>query len=201
MHYICFFMRKKCFILGGKMNKSENSKKIVTMCIIGLMSAIMCIAGPNSIPIGPVPISLTNLVIYIAAYVLTAVPCMISVMVYLLLGIVGLPVFSGYIGGIGKIMGPTGGYLIGFIITGFICSYVIWKFADKIYMHVIGMVVGLLVAYLFGTVWFCVVYKTTFIAALTTCVFPFLLGDAIKIIIAAVAGPVLHKRLKKANLI
>lgn len=177
--------------------------KTFNMIIIALMAAIMCVAGPNSIaiPISPVPITLTNLVIYFASYVLAPKNCTISYCLYLLLGLVGLPVFSGYSGGLSKLAGPTGGYLIGFVFTAFVCAFFIWKWSSKIYMHVIGMIIGLSLAYIFGTVWFCIVYETDFIAALSMCVFPYLIGDAVKIIIAAAAGPVIRGRLVKAGLI
>ena len=92
--------------------------KIRSMVIIGLNSAILCILGPLSLPIGPVPISLTNLVIYFSLYLLGAKQGTLSYLIYVLLGLVGLPVFSGFSGGPGKLLGPTGGYIIGFF---FLC--------------------------------------------------------------------------------
>ena len=87
----------------------NESVKTMTMCAI--MAALMCILGPMSIPIGAVPISFTNLVIYLTVYLLGAKKGCISYLIYMLLGVVGLPVFSGYTGGIAKLAGPTGGYL------------------------------------------------------------------------------------------
>lgn len=174
-----------------------------TLIVTALMAALMCIAGPNSIliPMSPVPISFTTLAIFISAFVLGKKMCTVSTVIYLLLGLVGLPVFSGYSGGFGKFAGPTGGYLIGFIFTAFITGFFIEKFGCKIYTNVIGMILGLGVAYLFGTLWFTVIMNTTFVAALASCVVPFLIGDAIKIIIGAILGPILRKSLMKAGLI
>ena len=92
-------------------------KKITTfeMAMCGIFAALMCIAGPLSVPIGPVPVTLTNLVIYFALAVCGTRLTLISCIVYLLLGAAGLPVFSGLQGGLAKMAGPTGGYLIGFI--------------------------------------------------------------------------------------
>lgn len=97
------------------------------MALIGVMTAVTCILGPFSIPLpfSPVPISFTNLAIYLAAYVLGMKACTISYLIYMLLGMVGVPVFSGFTAGVGKLAGPTGGYLVGFIlmalIVGFLC--------------------------------------------------------------------------------
>ena len=136
------------------MTKTITIKK---MAIVSLMTAILCILSPISVPvfISPVPISLGVLAIYLTAYVLEPVEALISVVIFLLLGVFGLPVFSGYSGGIGKILGPTGGYIIGFLFT---------------------------------------------VYALLLCVVPFLIGDAIKIAIAAIIGPEISKRLNKANI-
>ena len=91
----------------------SNSKvSIYQMAAAALMTALMCALGPLSIPIGPVPISLTNFVIYIAIYLLGTKSGTISYCLYLLIGMVGLPVFSGYSGGLSKLAGPTGGYLM-----------------------------------------------------------------------------------------
>ena len=84
--------------------------------VTALMTAVTCILAPLSIPIGPVPISLTNLAIYISLYLLGWKRGTISYLIYLLIGLVGIPVFSGFTGGPAKLAGPTGGYIIGFIV-------------------------------------------------------------------------------------
>ena len=86
-----------------------------TMALIAVMTAVTCILAPLSIPIGPVPISLTNFAIYLGLYIMGVHEEALSYIVYLLIGFVGLPVFSGFTGGAAKILGPTGGYLIGFL--------------------------------------------------------------------------------------
>ncbi|MGN0620523.1 MAG: biotin transporter BioY [Porcipelethomonas sp.] len=180
-----------------------NKTKIFKMAMAGLMAALFCIAGPNAIPIpfSPVPISFTNLAIYIAAFVLEWKLCGLSVVIYILLGTAGLPVFSGYTGGLAKLAGPTGGYIIGFIFTAIICSLFIEKSGCKIYMNVIGMIAGLAVAYIFGTAWFMIQQHVSLVPALTMCVVPYLLGDALKIAAAAAVGPVIRSALVKASLI
>ena len=107
-------------------NKEHTTKKMSTrqMTFIALMTAVTCILGPLSIPLpfSPVPISFTNLAIYLSLYVLGLNGATISYLVYLLIGMVGVPVFSGFSGGFGKLAGPTGGYLIGFIFLTLIAG-------------------------------------------------------------------------------
>ena len=106
------------------------------MTVTALMTAITCILAPMAlpIPISPVPISLTNLVIFFMAYILGMKLSVASYVLYLLLGTVGLPVFSGFTGGVGKLLGPTGGYLIGFIFLAAIAGFFVEKFPAKIYI-------------------------------------------------------------------
>ena len=100
---------------NGQTTSLTQNSRTRQITLIGLMTAITCILAPLSIPIGPVPISLTNFAIYLSLYLLDWKKGTISYILYLLLGLVGLPVFSGFTGGIGKLAGPTGGYIIGFI--------------------------------------------------------------------------------------
>ena len=104
----------------------SKNKKMSTrqMTIIALMTAVTCILGPLAIPLpfSPVPISFTNLAIYFSIFVLGTYSATVSYLVYLLIGMVGLPVFSGFAGGFGKMAGPTGGYLVGFIFMALIAG-------------------------------------------------------------------------------
>lgn len=167
----------------------------VQMTVTALMTAVTCILGPMAlpIPISPVPISLTNLVIYFMAYVLGMKLSVISYVIYLLLGTVGLPVFSGFSGGLAKLAGPTGGYLIGFIFLAAIAGFAVERFPGKLYIHAIGMVLGTALCYIFGTVWLSGQLGITFTAGLGVGVFPYLPGDTAKIILALVLGPQIKK--------
>lgn len=183
------------------MTNTIQKSKTYSMAGIALMAALMSILGPMALPIGPVPISLTNLVIYFTVYLLGKEKGTISYLLYLLIGIAGVPVFSGYSSGIAKLAGPTGGYLAGFIFMAFLSGLVIeWGKYKPVY-SIIGMTAATAVAYLFGTVWFVYQASCTFAYALTVCVIPFLLGDFFKIVLAACFGPVLRKQLAKAGLL
>lgn len=188
-------------------NEAQNTSfsqagNVRTLALIGVMAAVTCILGPLSIPLpfSPVPISLTNLAVYFAIYVLGMAKGTISYIVYLLIGFVGVPVFSSFTSGPAKLLGPTGGYLIGFIFMALICGFFIERFPKKLYLHFIGMVLGTAVCYLFGTAWLAYQAKMTFSAALAAGVIPFIPGDLAKIIIAMIAGSQIRKVLKKAGL-
>ncbi|MBX4266671.1 biotin transporter BioY [Clostridium estertheticum] len=180
----------------------ENAKKINIhhLTLIGVMAAVICILGPLSLPIGIVPISLTNLAIYFSVYVLGQKRGTLSYIVYLFIGLVGLPVFSGFSGGFTKLFGPTGGYLIGFIFMAFISGFFIDKFPTKIYMCLLGMILGTIVTYIFGTAWLAYQLNMTFNASLAIGVLPFIPGDIVKMVIALLIGPQIKKRLISAGL-
>ncbi|MBA4688740.1 MAG: biotin transporter BioY [Candidatus Galacturonibacter soehngenii] len=176
---------------------------IYQMALIGIMTAVTCILGPLSIPIpfSPVPISFTNLVIYITAFILGWKKGTLSYLIYLLLGLVGLPIFSNFSGGPGKLLGPTGGYLIGFILMAFISGLFIERFYGKINMYILGLVLASAANYLLGTTWLSYQLDITFYQALTIGVLPYLIADAIKIAIAIIIGPMIRHRLLQANLL
>lgn len=170
------------------------------MTSIALMTAIICILAPLSIPIGAVPISFTNLVLYFSVYIIGTKNSLISYTLYCLLGIIGLPVFSGFEGGLGKVVGPTGGCLIGFFFVIIISGVFIERFKNYRIMHLIGMIIGAIVVYLSATLWFCYVMDTNFIAGLMVCAVPFIIGDLLKIIAALTVARKIRERLDKAGL-
>lgn len=182
--------------------KTVSGIQIKTISLVGLMTALICVLGPLSIPLpfSPVPISLTNLAIYFTVYVIGTKRGTLSYLIYLLIGFVGLPVFSAFTGGPGKLLGPTGGYLIGFIFMALISGFFIEKWPGKRYLHVAGMVIGTAVCYLFGTIWLAYQAGMSFPAALAAGVIPFLPGDLAKIIIAMLLGPQINKKLKAFGL-
>jgi len=165
------------------------------------MTAITCIIGPLSIPIGLVPISLTNLIILITVIILGWKMGTISCLIYLLIGYVGMPVFSGFTSGPHRLLGPTGGYLIGFIFLAIISGIFVDNFRGKIYMYIIGMILGTVVLYVFGTVWFAYQQHMSIQAAVAICVFPYIPFDIAKIVCAVIIGPIIRKQLFRAQII
>lgn len=182
-------------------NPQQNTgTRISRLTLAGLMTAVLCILGPLSIPLpfSPVPISLTNLAVFFAVYLLKIKGGTVCLLVYLCLGAVGLPVFSSFSGGLGKLAGPTGGYLIGFLFLALIQGFLMKLFPKKNTAAVIGMILGMAVCYLFGTAWLALQLELTFPAALSIGVLPYLAGDGAKIVIAAVAGPKLRTAVHRA---
>ena len=173
------------------------------MALIGLMTAVICVLGPLAlnIPVSPVPISLGFLAIYFVVIVVGMKLGTISVIIYILLGLAGIPVFTNFTGGPAKLFGPTGGYIIGYIFMALICGFFVDRFGKKLPFYFLGMVLGTVICYLFGTVWLGYQMDMTFTQALAAGVFPYIPGDLLKLIIAIAAGSQIRKRLLKAGLI
>ena len=172
---------------------ASQHSKTYEMTVTALMTAVTCILAPLSIPIGPVPISFTNLAIYLSLYLLGWKRGTISYLIYLLIGLVGIPVFSGFTGGPAKLAGPTGGYIIGLLSMAIYCRTCNRSFPPA-WLQLIGMIVGTIICYVLGTAWFCFEAKSTVSGALSICVFPFIPGDLIKMIIAMLIGPAIKKK-------
>lgn len=186
---------------GLETKVKEKKFTVYQLCFMALMAAVTCILAPMSVPIGPIPISLTNLVVYFTVYVIGTKASIGSYCIYVLLGIVGLPVFSGYVGGPAKIAGPTGGYIVGFILMAAIGGFFIEKFKRNAVLTIVGWVLGTAVDYCLGTVWFVYVAKCSFAYALGVCVYPFIIFDIAKIVIATGLGHAVRYALIKAGLL
>ncbi len=165
------------------------------MILIAIFAALTAVCSMISIPLPftPVPINLATLSIFLAGGLLGEKDGAISQIIYVLLGAIGLPVFHSFTGGIGIIAGPTGGYIIGYILAAWIVGFVLKKTGRKLHWNGIAMVLGLLGCYFLGTLWFMHLTATGLSSALMLCVVPFLLGDAIKIVIGAILVNRLHR--------
>ena len=157
------------------------------MTLTAVMTALICIAGPVSLFIGPIPLSLATFAVYMAGAVLGSKRGAAAVAVYLLIGIIGIPVFSGFSGGFQKLAGPTGGYLAGYLPCAFLTGIGTEK-ADAAgqggWIRPAMMAAGTALLYLMGTVWFMIQSGNGLGASLSLCVLPFLPGDAVKILAA-----------------
>ena len=169
-------------------NLDLKNNRTLTIAVTSIMTAIMCIIGPIAIPIGMIPVSLTNLVIFFTIYLLGMKRALVCYMIYLLMGIVGLPVFSGYTCSLGRVFGPTGGYLIGFIPLIVIAGIVIDRYYNNKYLSFTGLLTGNLVCYVFGTLWFAYQADISVKAAFIAGVAPFIILDLVKIMIVVTYG-------------
>ena len=163
------------------------------MIFCALFAAILCVLAPLSIPLGPIPLSLATFVIYMAASVLGWKLGGVTVILYITIGAIGLPVFSGFAGGFQKLAGVTGGYIIGYIPCALATGFVIEKSGERLWSYPLGMAIGTILLYTLGTVWFSVQTGNGIAAALLICVVPFLIGDSLKIVAATIVAPQVRK--------
>ncbi|MCM1308621.1 MAG: biotin transporter BioY [Butyrivibrio sp.] len=170
--------------------------KILNMALIALMTAFLCVVSPFSIQLpGQVPISLSFMMIYLCVYLLGGIRGTICCVLYLLIGLMGLPVFSSFGSGVGKLAGPTGGYLVGYIFLAAVCGAALYIGKGRLWVYIAGMVLGSAAAYFFGTMWFMYSMQTGLKYTLSVCVFPFIPFDLAKIAAAAILGPLLKRLL------
>lgn len=170
------------------------------LAFTALMAVMIAVCSWISIPT-TVPFTLQTFGIFCAVGLLGGKRGTFAVLVYIILGAVGVPVFAGFSGGVGVLFGSTGGYILGFLLSAIAYWIITMAFGDKLPVMIIAMAVGLLVCYAFGTAWFMFVYaKNTGAIGLTTalgwCVFPFIIPDAVKIACAILITKRLGKYVK-----
>lgn len=170
------------------------------MTLTAMLTALLCIAGPLTLPVGPIPVSLTTGMLMLMALLLDPGRAVMCCGAYLLLGMAGLPVFSGFTGGIGVLAGPTGGFLLGYPLLTALCG-VVCQHTEKRIWQLLAMLAGTALLYLAGTAWYCWQTGASAAGAASACVLPFLAGDALKIAAVLTGGHMLRARLKKAGLL
>lgn len=182
----------------------NNHSAILNLTVVAMSVALLTICSWISIPaLGPlVPFTLQTFAIFVIGGLLDFKSSMSSIVVYMLLGAVGVPVFSGFKSGFAALMGSTGGYIVGFVFTILIIQLFKHLKKESYLFMTIGMVIGMAVCYAFGTAWFYYVYtaggsSTTIGGVFAICVFPFLLPDALKIALAVFVVNRLQIPLKK----
>ena len=191
--------------------KTAIDTRRLTLCAV--MAAVTCVLAPISVPIGPISITGGTLAIYLTACLLGGRWGAVTTLVYLLLGFVGLPVFSNYMGGAERLLGPTGGYLVGYLpmvfIAGTVVTLTLARFRDggrrgaaiALALQFLGMVLATAVLYAFGTAWYCVQAGVDLQRALAACVIPFIPFDLAKMAAALAIGAPIRNRLERANLL
>lgn len=184
----------------GRTASPENSAVGITvkqLALMGLMTAIICILGPISfpIPLSPVPISLGFLAIYFVVTVLGMKLGALSVFIYILLGLMGLPVFAGFAGGPGVLFGPTGGFILGYPFMALVIGFFLDRWYSCLPLCILGMLLGTAVCYIFGSVWLAYQASCTFPQALAMGVIPYIPGDLVKLALAMFLGRQVKKRL------
>jgi biotin transport system substrate-specific component len=174
----------------------NNINQLKMTVYTSLFVALIAIGAFIVIPIGPVPIVLQNMFVLLAAIILGPVWGLACVAIYLLIGLSGLPVFSGGTSGIGRLFGPTGGYLLGYLPAVFVTASISKGLGKKMYSDIIAMLIGSLIIYAVGVPWLKIVYSLTYENALIGGMYPFLIPDVLKIIAAAFIAKALRPVIK-----
>ena len=178
--------------------------KTKTMLICAIFAAVLCVCSVITIPIGPVPISMGLFGIMLAAGVLGLKRGVISVAVFILIGAIGLPVFTGFRGGISVLAGPTGGYIWSYVpMTALIGLLTLKTPQDKrraMLMYFSAFLAGTALCYAMGTLQFMYVQAVGFKAALAACVLPFIPVDILKAAAASYLSYAIKGALKKAGI-
>ncbi|MCL0038997.1 biotin transporter BioY [Dehalococcoidia bacterium] len=155
------------------------------MVFAAIFAALTAVGAFIAIPIGPVPITLQSLFVHLAGALLGSHLGALSQLIYILAGIIGLPIFHGGVGGLGVLLGPTGGYLIGFVAGAYITGKLIEMREKPGFLWIaMSCVAGLVVIYIVGMLQLSIVADLPVTGALAVGVVPFLIGDAIEIIAA-----------------
>ena len=176
----------------------DNSEQLRMTVYASLLAALTAAGAYLIIPIGPVPISLQTLFVYLTGLLLGSRWGTASVAVYLLAGACGLPVFAGGTGGLGRLFGPTGGYLMGYLPAVFVVGWLVEKTKKSVGLDVAAAVCGALIVYALGVPWLKLVTGMGWSKAFGLGMAPFLAGDAVKIAalvpVARVLRPILAKK-------
>lgn len=183
------------------MTEIKAKSSTIDAALIALFAALSVVCSWISVPFA-VPFTLQTFAVFMAVGVLGTKKGTLSVFVYIMLGAVGLPVFAGFKGGVSALLGATGGYILGFIFSSLITGFIIDKFGSKIRVRAIAMGIGMLVCYAFGTAWFMFVYAkntgpVSLYSALSMCVIPFVVPDALKIVAAAMISSRINNIINK----
>ena len=164
--------------------KGGEELKAKHMALWGLFTAVMAVCAWISIPVGDMTITLQTFALFLTLGLLGGKGGTVTVLVYLLLGAIGAPVFSGFRGGPGALLGTTGGYIFGFMLTS-LCYWLLTSWQDSPAVRLIAMMIGLLLCYGCGSWWYMTRYLTagsvTFSMVLLRCVVPYLIPDACKL--------------------
>lgn len=174
---------------------TKKSSKIYKLSLIAMFSALMCIGAPFCIYIGSIPITLSLFFVFLTALFLPPAQAFLSMLIYVLLGAVGLPVFSGFLGSVSVIMSFTGGFILAYPIVALLVSFISRRSENKAFL-LLAFAAGLAFLYTVGSMWYMMVSDTNLKAALITSVLPFIPFDILKAIASAVIYFAIKKRIK-----
>ena len=169
--------------------ETKTKDSIFMMAVTAVMAALIAVVAPFSIPAGQVSFTLCTLLLYLSPYILGWKRAALATLIYIMLGMVGMPVFSGFKGGFGVLAGPTGGYILGFFFQALLYWWMTARLGEALRVKIAASVLGLILCYAFGTAWYLVLYVQMgkpmgLLTALGYCVFPFIVPDLVKLALA-----------------
>lgn len=177
--------------------KDRKKPRTIDMIYVGLSAALIALGAWISIPVGDIPITLQTLIICLISGLFGMKRGTLSILIYIVLGAVGMPVFSNFKAGIGVLAGPTGGYIVGFIFIAIVVGFVSDRMKGKLWAVALAMVCAIVLCYAFGTAWFFIYMQSKKVVTLSyvlgLCVVPYIIPDLVKMAVACV----LVNRLKK----
>ncbi|MBF2554756.1 biotin transporter BioY [Listeria marthii] len=176
-------------------------QKLKFLVVDALFAVIIALLAQVAIPLGPIPLTGQTFAIGLAATILGGRHGTISVLVYIVLGAVGIPVFQGMTAGIGIIFGPTGGFIIGFIFNALLTGWLLEKTKFTVPYAIVANILGAIVTLIFGVLWLKVSTGLDWPAAFLTGMVPFIIPGIIKAVFAALLGILIRDRLIKAKLL
>lgn len=162
---------------------------------IALFVAVLTVSAYITVPF-VIPFTMQTFAVFLACFMLGGVKAFVAILVYVLLGAIGLPVFSGFKGGAGALLGPTGGYIIGFLVSALVYGAITAVFGEKRVVKITAAVIGLALLYAFGSLWFAYGYSSgggSLGVILLKCVVPYIVPDLVKIFAAAIVAERLGK--------
>lgn len=177
---------------------TKQSQTLRFSILAALFAAATAVLAQIQLPIGPVPFNLAVLGAFLAGMLLPPLWALASMGLYLGLGLIGIPVFAGFMGGPAVIFGKTGGYVLGYFCIALLTALA--ARSGRFLPTIAGMTAGLILCYALGTAWFMVITGANLAAALTWCVVPFIVPDICKAGCAWALGRLLSNRLAKAGL-
>jgi biotin transport system substrate-specific component len=178
-------------------------EKLRWMVLASLMAALTAVGAYILVPIGPIPIVLSTLFVLLSGLLLGSRWGLVSMALYLLVGAIGMPVFSGGRGGLAHFLGPTGGYLFGYVIASWLTGLIAERSRGILILEILGVLIGSLAIYSLGIPWLKVVSQMSWTKTFMVGMVPFLIGDGVKasvaIILARAVRPVLNRQMESLS--
>jgi len=178
-------------------------EKLRWVVLASLMAALTAVGAYIHVPIGPVPIVLSTLFVLLSGLLLGSRWGLTSMCLYLLVGAMGMPVFAGGKGGVAHFLGPTGGYLFGYVLASWLTGFIAERSQSILILEFLSVLIGSLAIYSLGVPWLKMVTQMSWAKTLMVGMVPFLIGDAVKasiaLILARAVRPILNRQLQSTT--